>query len=346
MVLIHLIWTSFGLINVVLDTDIGTDFDDAMALHYLLARSKPNDPDAIFSLRLIQVSTFNTTKRAQIVAFILDSLGRFDVPIGVGTYTGEQHMSEYPIAEDYSLDTFMRKGGKLSYNITAFETELRLSTATNPIFIVEIAPATSLGEILALNNTIGVNSVVVAMSGSVHRGYLNSSTPSREYNVITDIPASQAMYQAAWLAPLCMVPLDSTVFDQFYGPTYAALLEANTTTGHPYAVSLLEHYVVWYNNGGKNFFAMLPFSPNSATSTMYDLQAAWSTQYYAQAIMSKPVSLPLLVLEMDNIGVDVNGFTVICPSCQPVVVQENWAGNIRNTVEQFGAELISYIIAA
>ena len=69
-------------IKVVLDTDIGTDFDDTFALFFMLARRD------IFDVRLVQCSTFNTSKRAQIVANIL----RFDVPVGLGAYSGEHQM--------------------------------------------------------------------------------------------------------------------------------------------------------------------------------------------------------------------------------------------------------------
>lgn len=47
-------------IPVILDTDIGTDFDDTWALHYLLARSD------LFDLKLVQTSTDNTTVRAMV----------------------------------------------------------------------------------------------------------------------------------------------------------------------------------------------------------------------------------------------------------------------------------------
>lgn len=47
-------------IPIVLDTDIGTDFDDTWALHYLLARSD------LFDLKLVQTSTDNTTTRARV----------------------------------------------------------------------------------------------------------------------------------------------------------------------------------------------------------------------------------------------------------------------------------------
>ena len=50
----------------ILDTDIGTDYDDQMALTYILA--KPS----IFDLRLVVCSTYNTTARGQIVAKTLN----------------------------------------------------------------------------------------------------------------------------------------------------------------------------------------------------------------------------------------------------------------------------------
>jgi hypothetical protein len=73
------------------------------------------------------------------------------------------------------------------------------------------------------------------MSGSLRAGYHNSSTIAAEYNVRTNGSASQAMYGAAFAAPLVTAPLDTTVFDQFVGDTYGALLAANASGGAPYA---------------------------------------------------------------------------------------------------------------
>jgi purine nucleosidase len=185
-------------IPVVLDTDIGTDFDDCMALHYLLSASKPGDPDAIFDLRLVQVSTFNTTKRAQIVALILETLGRFDVGISVGEYGGEQHMPEYPIAADTDLTSFVAKGGRVSWGVGALLAEVHAASLQAPLYVIEIAPASSLGAVLATDPTLAANVVVSAMSGSVNAGYKNGSV-SKEYNVAIDIPASQIMYSPAFL---------------------------------------------------------------------------------------------------------------------------------------------------
>ena len=180
-------------------------------------------------------------------------------------------MPEYPIAENYSLETFLSKGGVITYGTLVLENELRISTPTDPLFVIEIAPATSLGAIIQSNSTLSKNAVVVAMSGSIFVGYGNSSLPSKEYNVYTDITASQYVYNASWLYPLCMAPLDTTIFDQFNGGTYANLLKANTSA-HPFVVSILNHYEVWYANGGSSFYAILPFSPLTGTSTMYDVQ--------------------------------------------------------------------------
>jgi hypothetical protein len=100
-----------------LDTDIGSDFDDAWALTYLLARSRPDDPHREFDFALVQCSSFNTTKRALIAAKMLFDLGRFDVPIAVGLYTGENPMPQFPaVPADFTLATFVAAGGSVSFS--------------------------------------------------------------------------------------------------------------------------------------------------------------------------------------------------------------------------------------
>jgi hypothetical protein len=73
---------------------------------------------------------------------------------------------------------------------------------------------------------------------------------------------------------LMTAPLDTTDFTQFVGPTYQILLKANDSS-HLFASTLIENYQVWYDNGGKNFGAMEPFSPTIGTDDLYDVQVPY-----------------------------------------------------------------------
>jgi inosine-uridine nucleoside N-ribohydrolase len=336
-------------IPVVLDTDIGTDFDDSFALHYLLSASNPRDPSAVFDLKLVQVSTFNTTKRAQIVANILQTLGRFDVPIAVGEYGGEQAMPEYAVAATADLASFVAKGGLVSWGTGALLAEVSAASPRSPLFVIEISPATSLAAVLASKPSLAANVVVSAMSGSVNRGYFNTSI-SREYNVIIDIPASSIMYQAAYAAPLFVHPLDTTVFDQFVGDVYGLLLKANATSAC--ASSLLRHYEIWYQNGGDKYGAILPFSPyagpGQGTSTLYDVQAAWAVPVYAAALaQGRAPALPWTDVQTINLIVNASGYTVAdATQGRSVYVALRWlpVNETRAQVAKFGLEIIESIV--
>jgi len=285
--------------KVVLDTDIGSDFDDTWALIYILSR-----PD-LFDLQLVQVSTFDTNGRAQITAKILDLLHRTHIPIGIGYPKGDQGMPMYPWAKNYSLNTFKEHGGVIYEGTSAFAKILEQSTPTDPVYIVEIAPVNSLGDILIRNPKLAANSICVAMSGSVYKGYLNSPSPSAEYNVVTNITSSQAMYNAVWHTPLYTAPLDTCNFDQWNGDVYKELLAANNSA-HPYVQILLETYQVWYDNGGRNSGAMLPFSPTTGTDVLYDAQAAWMTGQLIANATEEPLVLKGLPLVVNS-----SGFTVV-----------------------------------
>ena len=339
-------------IPTILDTDIGTDADDLFALMLVLSR-----PD-VYDLRLVQASTFNTTTRARLVARILHSLGRFDVPVAVGRYTGEQDVPEAAILGNYSLANFTAAGGVVSYGTGALRALMAAATPAAPLLIIEIAPATSLGDVLRPEPGLAAGCLVVAMSGCVRRGYMNASTCTAEYNVATDVPASQAVYGAAWAAPLVTAPLDTTVLMQWRGPLYRTLVAANATGRDAAATTLLAHYAAWYANGGSSSGAMLPFSPSTGTSTMYDPLAAYMAGAYAGAWAAArdgeglrgaagapPPAFPNVVVEALQLAVDAGGNTVVTPGARTVYAATSFSQVGRGSVDAIGGDFFGSVLA-
>src|SRR5262245_45838190 len=66
--------------KILLDTDIGTDIDDAWALGYAL--KSPS-----FDLLGVTISDADTAQRAKLACKLLHRLGRTDVPVAVGRRT-------------------------------------------------------------------------------------------------------------------------------------------------------------------------------------------------------------------------------------------------------------------
>lgn len=258
-----------ALPKLALDTDLGTDFDDAWALTYLAAQSKPGDPHRLFDFALVQVSSFNTTKRALIAARMLHDIGRFDVPIAIGLYTGEDDMPQFGAVGNYTLEAFVADGGTVLQGTSRLEELMRAATPEAPLFVVEIAPATSLGGVVWAEPALAANVITAAMSGSVYHGYGNSSAPDAEYNVYTNRSASQKMYAAQWLSPLMTAPLDTSGLLRCTAPEYTNLLSAGASPGHPYATMLLRNYGVWCNCDP---------AQQGATDVLYDAQDAYQVR--------------------------------------------------------------------
>jgi hypothetical protein len=120
--------------------------------------------------QLVQTSTYNTTTRARIAGLILQTLGRLDVPLAVGAYTGEQAQPQAGIADGYALDDFVAAGGQLSYGTGALRGLMAAATPSAPLYVIEIAPATSLGGLLMEEPALARGCVCVAMSGSIYHG--------------------------------------------------------------------------------------------------------------------------------------------------------------------------------
>ncbi|CAF4319942.1 unnamed protein product, partial [Adineta steineri] len=62
-----------------------------------------------------------------------------------------------------------------------------------------------------------------------------------------------------------------------------------------YVQLIIDSYTIWYNNGGKNYGALKPFSPENGTSIMYDVLAVFLAASYPNVSTMINQKLPLIV---------------------------------------------------
>jgi inosine-uridine nucleoside N-ribohydrolase len=207
-------------LKVILDTDIGTDIDDAWALAYA-ARSP------VFELLGVTVTDADTASRARLAVKLLHRLGRADVPVAVGRQTAavppgrvdyqfawaEDFTAAAPIAQpavDFLADTIRRHPGEVT--------------------LIAVGPLQNIGDLVRRHpDLVPLVRRVVLMSGSVG-GNAWSAVPVAEWNVKLAIPEAQAVYSAAW--PLTIVPLDSTTYVRLEDGERARLRNAGTPVAH------------------------------------------------------------------------------------------------------------------
>ncbi len=171
-------------IPVLLDTDIGSDIDDAVALAYLLKQPR---------CELVGVTTVSgdTQQRAALCALVCESAGRGDVPIHAGLAgplvpglgPGQPHVPQYDAVKD--------RPHQKRFASDAVE-YLRRTIRARPgeLCLFAIGPLTNVAVLLALDP--GIASLlrsIVLMNGDFFR-------PNRgaEWNVRCDPAASAVVY--------------------------------------------------------------------------------------------------------------------------------------------------------
>jgi len=184
---------------VILDTDIGDDIDDAYALALLL-----KSPE----VKIVGITTAfgNTQLRARLVSRLLQETGHQSIPVFAGPHAEPKSNftqaawanafpdRPYPDAVNFILETIKNHPGKIT--------------------LISIGPMTNIGAAIAKDpETFRKLKRVVLMGGSIRRGYddPNGGHPSPEWNIISDIPAAQALFSSD--VPLYIMPLDSTQID-------------------------------------------------------------------------------------------------------------------------------------
>ena len=219
-------------IPVIFDTDICDDIDDTWALAALL-----KSPE--LDVRLITTAVGNTEAKAKVVAKFLETVGRTDIPIGIGVqhHTGGHRQTEW--AADYDLASY--PGTIYTDGIQAIIETVMQSRKT--VKIVAVGPLPNIAQALKQEPRIARNAEFVGMHGSVRRGYGGSDKISAEYNVRAYAKAAKVVFTAPW--KMMITPLDTCGIVHLKGEKYQKVLTCDSDLTN----ALIENYRIWYRNG-------------------------------------------------------------------------------------------------
>jgi purine nucleosidase len=213
-------------VPMVLDTDIGTDIDDAFALALVL-----KSPE--LDLRAVTTVSGDTQARARLAAKMLWVAGRRDVPVAAGVPGSHLNIAQTRWAEGFSSPKLLNESA-----IALIKMEI--DRAHGRLVIVAIGPLTNVAALLKQYPGEKRNiKRIVLMGGSIAHGYYPGSGPTAEYNIAADAAASQTVFSSG--IPITMAPLDVTARLQLD----EAHREKIFGQGTPLANALHAVYVLW-----------------------------------------------------------------------------------------------------
>ncbi|MHC4745068.1 MAG: nucleoside hydrolase, partial [Planctomycetota bacterium] len=156
-------------IPVIFDTDICDDIDDTWALAMLL-----QSPE--FDVKLITTAVGNTESKVKTVAKFLQTVGRTEIPIGIGVSHHKGGHRQDAWAKDFDLASYKGKVHKDGIK-AIIDTVMK---SRRPIKIIAVGPLPNVAAALEREPKIAEKARFVGMHGSIYKGYGGSSKPSAE----------------------------------------------------------------------------------------------------------------------------------------------------------------------
>jgi inosine-uridine nucleoside N-ribohydrolase len=229
------------------DTDIGTDIDDAFALALMI-----KSPE--FHLLGVTTVAGDTVARARLAAKLLWTAGGAwrDVPVYAGVPGSPQPIDQAAWANGFASPALHRTG--------AVEfLRAQIDAAPGKITVVALGELTNLAALFRADPHIARKIKGIAlMGGAVYRGYHAGSPPVAEYNVKSNIAAARAVFAAH--VPILMAPLDATVDLRLEASDRSKIFDQ----WDPIGQALKQLYALWvpsdrYNQGTPILYDALPF---------------------------------------------------------------------------------------
>jgi inosine-uridine nucleoside N-ribohydrolase len=288
-------------IPVIFDTDICDDIDDTWALSLLL-----QSPE--FDVKLITTAVNNTPSKAKVVAKFLETVGRTDIPIGIGVQQNKAAHRQRAWIEGYELSSYP---GKIYEDGVQALIDTTMKSR-GPIKLVATGPLPNIAAALEREPKIAEKAEFVGMHGSIRLGYNGSPTPSAEYNVKAFVKEAQKVFTAPW--PMTITPLDTCGLVQLKGQKYQKVLKHNSVLTR----ALMENYRAWYRQGIMNDNKDLSEEEldervdqkcNSSSTTLFDTVAIYLAMSTDLAKMEK---LPIIVTDDGFTRINEKGKVINC----------------------------------
>ncbi|MBN2270150.1 MAG: nucleoside hydrolase [Sedimentisphaerales bacterium] len=216
-------------IAVIFDTDICDDIDDTWALAMLL-----QSPE--FDVKLITTEVGNTESKARTIAKLLQTVGRTDIPIGIGVQQHKGGHRQDAWAKDYNLSSYP---GKIHTDGVQAIIDTVMSSRRR-IKIIAVGPLPNIAAALEREPKIAQKAEFVGMHGSIYKGYGGSAKPSPEYNVKAFVKEAQKVFAAPW--DMTITPLDTCGVIVLKGDKYQKVFKHDS----PLTRALIENYRAWY----------------------------------------------------------------------------------------------------
>ena len=215
-------------IPILLDTDIGSDVDDAFALALILGSPE-------FDLLGVTTVSGDTLARARLAAKMLWEAGKRDVPVAAGEPGKPLGIEQTRWAQGFASPQLLRQSA-VDFLKDQF------GKRPGEITLVAIGPLTNVAALLRQDTSVRSKiKRIVLMGGGIAHGYGDNPRAVPEYNIYSDAPAAQIVFAAG--VPILMAPLDVTAMLQLSPADLHRIFTQLTPTTN--ALALL--YFLWGN---------------------------------------------------------------------------------------------------
>lgn len=230
-------------IRTILDTDIGTDVDDCLALALILGSDE-------FALEGVTCVYGDVVLRAAIVRKLLALRGISDVPIRLGARQPLLGLREIFWAGHEGQGLVEEDDGAPFDDEHAADFIIRTVIA-NPrqIHLLAIGPLTNVALAMLKEPRLASELAHLTIMGGVVRGQDRLDLPIVEHNIACDPEAAHIVCSAG--APTTLVPLDVTLKCKIR-QTDVNELRARSTPFHDAVAGQVEQYP-WFANQGHTF---------------------------------------------------------------------------------------------
>ena len=187
--------------KIILDTDIGDDIDDALALAFAIMSGK---------IELLGVTTVfrNAAQRAELACCLLEALGRTDIPVYTGI--GKTLLQSIPDWQNVAADHRPRQMEVLKKQAASIQPQSEhavdfiietVMASDGDITLMPIGPFTNIAAAFTLEPRLAQKTQICMMGGATDR-------VRPEWNALCDPEATRIVFGTG--APITMVGLDVT----------------------------------------------------------------------------------------------------------------------------------------